>query len=140
MHTSSNLEHLENPAIPLRPHHGMCLAYFIGKGYSEGFSAHMEKCLQQFLKDGKVKLVVHTDEICSACPNQKEQVCIAQDHVSKYDKKVLEICGFSEGMELNFLQFASIVQQKILGKDLRESICGGCQWNEICSSHKSRWE
>ena len=30
--------------IPLRPHHGMCLAYFKGEGYSNGFSAHMQEC------------------------------------------------------------------------------------------------
>ena len=35
--------HKNAQAIPVRPHHGMCLAFFIEKGYSEGFSAHMEK-------------------------------------------------------------------------------------------------
>ncbi len=35
----------------LRPHHGMCLAYFEGKGYSEGFSAHMQEMLELFEKD-----------------------------------------------------------------------------------------
>ena len=27
--------------ICLRPHHGMCLAYFEGKGYSDGFTVNM---------------------------------------------------------------------------------------------------
>ena len=40
-----NEKTMEKKRIPVRPHHGMCLAYFIGKGYSEGFSAHMEKML-----------------------------------------------------------------------------------------------
>ena len=42
---------MEKKRIPVRPHHGMCLAYFIGKGYSEGFSAHMEKMLHILEKD-----------------------------------------------------------------------------------------
>ena len=31
--------------IVLRAHHGMCLAYFIGEGYSGGFTAHMGRVL-----------------------------------------------------------------------------------------------
>ena len=42
---------MEKKRIPVRPHHGMCLAYFIGKGYSEGFSAHMEKMLHILEQD-----------------------------------------------------------------------------------------
>lgn len=37
--------------IPLRPHHGMCLAYFKGEGYSDGFSAHMQEMLDIFQKE-----------------------------------------------------------------------------------------
>ena len=37
-------------SIPLRPHHGMCLAYFKGEGYSDGFSAHMQEMLDIFEK------------------------------------------------------------------------------------------
>lgn len=60
---------MEKKRIPVRPHHGMCLAYFIGKGYSEGFSAHMEKMLHILEQDVPIRLVVSLDEICSACPN-----------------------------------------------------------------------
>ena len=31
-------EGTEEIVIPLRPHHGMCLAYFKGEGYSNGFT------------------------------------------------------------------------------------------------------
>lgn len=34
-------EGTEEMVIPLRPHHGMCLAYFKGEGYSNGFTAHI---------------------------------------------------------------------------------------------------
>lgn len=36
--------------ICLRPHHGMCLAYFEGKGYSDGFTVNMQKMLEFFEK------------------------------------------------------------------------------------------
>lgn len=31
----------------LRPHHGMCLAYFEGKGYSSSFCVHMGEVLEK---------------------------------------------------------------------------------------------
>ena len=63
--------------IPLRPHHGMCLAYFKGEGYSNGFSAHMQEMLDIFQKGAKIQLHADTDEICSACPNNCEGFCEA---------------------------------------------------------------
>ena len=48
--------------IPLRPHHGMCLAYFKGEGYSNGFSAHMQEMLDIFQKGAKIQLHADTDE------------------------------------------------------------------------------
>ena len=42
-------EGTEGKIIPLRPHHGMCLAYFKGEGYSGGFTAHMAEMLKLFL-------------------------------------------------------------------------------------------
>ena len=97
--------------IPLRPHHGMCLAYFKGEGYSNGFSAHMQEMLDIFQKGAKIQLHADTDEICSACPNNIE-----------------------------FDDFTELVQKEILASGKRKEICGNCQWNSICESQKSRWE
>ena len=52
-------------------HHGMCLYFFEGKGYSEGFTKHMAEVKEWLLgKNGlaSLQLVGATDEICSACP------------------------------------------------------------------------
>ena len=110
---------MEKKRIPVRPHHGMCLAYFIGKGYSEGFSAHMEKMLHILEQDVSIRLVVSLDEICSACPNRQvtveasgveKEICEAQEKVYRYDHGVLDACGLAEGEELNFLEFTRKVQ------------------------------
>ena len=61
-------------SICLRPHHGMCLAYFEGRGYSRGFSVHMGKILELLEKDAYVKLTVGGDEICSACKSEGEDM------------------------------------------------------------------
>ena len=130
---------MEKPIL-LRPHHGMCLAYFVGKGYSEGFSSHMGKMLNLLEHNVPVKLVVQTDAICAACPNHQDQVCTSYGNSKEYDRKVLDFCGITEGTELDFLELVGMVEKKILKPGLRRKICGQCRWNDICSSQKSRWE
>ena len=152
--------------IPLRPHHGMCLAYFKGEGYSDGFSAHMQEMLDIFQKGAKIQLHADTDEICSACPNNEKGCCSsfslveAYDNavlelcglengqimefddfiVEAYDNAVLELCGLENGQIMEFDDFTDVVQKKILASGKRKEICGNCQWNSICESQKSRWE
>lgn len=132
-------EGTEEIVIPLRPHHGMCLAYFKGEGYSNGFTAHMAEMLKIFLEGKKIRLHVDTDEICSACPNNLGGHCEAGDKVAEYDNAVLEKCGLKAGQTLHFSEFTKKVQEKILAMDKRKEICGNCQWNSICEEQKSRW-
>lgn len=127
-------------AVSLRPHHGMCLAYFAGHGYSDGFTAHMEEILSSLAPETPVKLTVGTDCVCSACPNNQNGVCDKPELVAAYDRAVLHFCGLWEGQVLPFGRFTELVQRRILAPGLRSSVCGGCQWNEICSTHPSRWE
>ena len=61
--------------IRLRPHHGMCLAYFEGKGYSDDFTENMQHMLELLEKGAEVEMTVSGDEICKACPNLKSGVC-----------------------------------------------------------------
>ena len=127
-------------AIPIRPHHVMCLAFFKGEGYSEGFAGHMWEMMELFRKNARVRLVLHGDEICSACPNCHLGDCIYRWQVEKYDRGVMEICHLREGEEKDFLQLAAQVQKEIIETGKREKICGHCQWNDICRSESSKWK
>ena len=104
----------ERQTYPIRPHHGMCLAFFIGNGYSNEFTAHMQEMLDLFTKGADVCLTVKTDEICSACPNNCEGVCEAAEKVKRYDNEVLVECGLKEGQKLAFPEFTEAVQKKII--------------------------
>lgn len=126
--------------ISIRPHHGMCLAYFEGKGYSDVFTSHMQSILDQLETGLNVKLCVHTDAICSACPHNQNECCENRKRVESYDRKVLEFCELSEGEELEFDIFVQKVEKHILSSGRREEICGRCRWNTICSQKQSRWE
>lgn len=129
----------ERQTYPIRPHHGMCLAFFIGNGYSTGFTAHMQEMLELFTKGADVCLTVKTDEICSACPNNSQGICEAAEKVKRYDNAVLAECGLKEGQKLAFPEFTEAVQKKIIETGKRTKICGDCQWNRICQEQPSRW-
>ena len=129
----------ERQTYPIRPHHGMCLAFFIGNGYSTGFTAHMQEMLELFTKGADVCLTVKTDEICSACPNNSQGICEAAEKVKRYDNAVLAECGLKEGQKLAFPEFTEAVQKKIIETAKRTKICGDCQWNRICQEQPSRW-
>ena len=151
--------------MALRPHHGMCMAYFVGLGYSGGFSAHMaelleelaalerERCpsmdrtadnmarllAEELTAERPVRLTVDTDQVCAACPRSAGGRCDKPELVAGYDRAVLELCGLTEGAVLAFGAFTALVQSRILDRDLRRFICGGCQWNDICRRTESRW-
>lgn len=122
----------------IRPHHGMCMAYFVGYGYSDGFSANMEKLLNSLLPNTEIRLTVSTDVVCVACPNNKDGLCDKPKLVESYDKEVLRLCGFIDGQIISFGEFTESVYENILAKNLRHTICGSCQWSEICTGEPKR--
>ncbi len=126
--------------MALRPHHGMCMAYFVGFGYSDSFSRNMTRLLaEELTPDRPVRLTVDTDQVCAACPRSAGGRCDKPELVAGYDQAVLELCGLTEGAVLAFGAFTALVQSRILDRDLRRFICGGCQWNDICRRTESRW-
>ena len=131
---------MSNEPLPLRPHHGMCMAYFVGHGYSDSFSAHMAGLLEELSPEAPVRLTSTTDAVCGPCPNNNGGLCSKPELVAAYDRSVLALCGLGEGYILSFGSFTRLVQERILDAGLRPAICGGCQWNSICSAQPSRWE
>lgn len=130
---------MSSDPVSLRPHHGMCMAYFVGHGYSDGFSAHMASLLERLAPDTPIRLTSSTDAVCGPCPNNHGGLCSKPEQVALYDRSVLTLCGLGDGYILSFGCFTRLVQERILSPGLRPSICGGCQWNDICSTQPSRW-
>ena len=125
--------------LPLRPHHGLCMAYFVGEGYSGAFSRHMGQVLEALLAGGRVSLTCGVDAVCAACPENLGGVCRKPAQVARYDQAVLRLCALREGAVLPFSDFTALVQRRIIAPGRRESICGGCRWSRLCASVKSRW-
>ena len=117
----------------IRAHHGMCLAFFEGKGYNSAFTKHMAEMKEMLSADPVVRIIAETDDICSACPNNKEGKCESEGKAAGYDSQVLSRCHLKEGTELNWKAFEQMILKNILEPGRRKEICGDCQWDTICS-------
>lgn len=119
----------------IRPHHGMCIAFFQGKGYSSEFTVHMEKMIQKLSHNPIICITAQTDSICTKCPNNNNGICETADKVMEYDKRVLAKCGLQEGTVMPYQDFKRLVHERILQPSKREEICGNCEWNELCLTY-----
>ena len=116
----------------IRAHHGMCMAYYRGKGYSNEFTDHMWQMKQQLEKNPIVTLQAQTDHICEACPHNRKGVCTSDNKAADYDRQVLSRLGLHQGDTMRWLDFSRLVSEQILETGKREEICGECQWNHLC--------
>ncbi len=116
----------------IRAHHGMCLAFFIGKGYSGDFTENMSRIKEGLEKNPKVCIVDRADDICTYCPNNSSGICTSREKTDGYDRKVLALCGLDAGTELEWKAFEKLVEDKILRAGNRKKVCGDCQWDFLC--------
>ncbi|TCL54602.1 hypothetical protein EDD76_11925 [Kineothrix alysoides] len=116
----------------IRPHHGLCLSFFGGKGYSSEFVKHMAEIKAEVSKNPTVLLHSRTDEICSVCPHNKNGTCESEEKVQRYDKEVLRLCSLDQKAEIEWKLFEQLLNENILVAGKREAVCGDCEWNAIC--------
>ena len=117
----------------IRAHHGVCLYFFQGKGYSGEFVENMSRMKAILEKNPEISLMDSPDDICAACPNLLTENCA--EKASRYDREVLRRCGLSAGERLPYREFSRKVIETILRPGKRAEICGDCQWSSLC-----RWE
>ena len=120
----------------IRAHHGMCLFFFRGRGYSGEFVENMGKMKALLEENPQIRLMDGYDEICAACPNKLTETCA--EKASRYDREVLRLCGFSIGDTIPYLDFSEKVAATILRPGVREEICGDCQWSHLCNREESQ--
>ena len=118
--------------IKLRAHHGMCLKYFVGKGYSNDFIKNMANIKEELKANPCVLITDKPDVICDICPGNNDGICVSQDKVSFYDKAVLDICNIPDGTVMPYLDFENLVRQNILSQNKRKDICSNCEWDDLC--------
>ena len=96
---------MDEATISLRAHHGLCLHFFQGKGYSGAFVENMAR---------------------------KKAMLEENPLVRRYDREVLSRCGLTAGDVLPYRELTERVRKTILLPGHREEICGDCQWTDLC--------
>ena len=123
---------MEDKIVSLRAHHGLCLHFFQGKGYSGAFVENMAQKKAMLERNPLVRPTDQADEICRACPNNLSGQCESAEKVRRYDREVLSRCGLTPGDVLPYRELAERVQETLLIPGRREEICGDCQWTDLC--------
>lgn len=119
--------------ITLRPHHILCIAHFVGRGYDAPFTANMTRVIDYLHKENPpVKLVLGADIICSACPHNHAGICTHTKKVALYDTRCLSLCGLSADDTLDWRQLQDTARRSILDAGLLCRVCDGCGWFELC--------
>lgn len=117
----------------LRAHHGLCLCFFKGQGYSSEFVENMANIKCKLEENPLVCITNQTDVICNNCPNNIDGKCETDKKVFEYDRQVLERCHISEGESMPYLDFQRLIQHNILLLGKRKEICENCEWESLCN-------
>ncbi|MDE6832983.1 MAG: DUF1284 domain-containing protein [Ruminococcus sp.] len=114
----------------IRPHHALCINFFIGKGYSNDFTENMNHVIENLHNNPLTEITIGKDMICSKCPCTD-----CQEKAVSYDRKVIDFCGISGNMSWNDLK--KVVHEKIISTGKLHEICGDCQWFYICGKKET---
>ncbi|MGN0622606.1 MAG: DUF1284 domain-containing protein [Oscillospiraceae bacterium] len=119
-------------AYRIRPHHALCIQFFEGKGYSEEFTENMTRLIGELEKNALVEIVCGSDVLCKKCPHCKDNGCESGEKTERYDRAVMELCGFCEGEILSAGEFLKAAEEKIIFAGKLEQVCSECAWSYIC--------
>ena len=124
----------------LRPHHGMCIRGFVGKGYDDAFTANMQRTVDSLRSDPDqtVQLICAPDALCIACPHNLPSGCESADFVHPLDRACLDACGLREGDSLPWKEFCRRVQVNIVKPGLLQRWCKDCEWLALCLDVKKK--
>lgn len=120
--------------LQFRPHHGVCIANFVGRGYDEAFTQNMKQVTAGLkeIPDQEILLKVEEDVLCAKCPHCKGR-CDTSEAVVGQDLAVLKACGLEEGTTILWKEFQQKVQEHILDGETFAEICHGCKWYDFCN-------
>ena len=118
----------------IRPHHGLCIHFFAGKGYSAAFVNQMAAIVSELKMNPDRNIILHngTDFLCKSCPHNLNETCETEQKVAQYDHKCLTLCGLKNGQILPWKEFQVLVMKEIILPGRLPKICADCCWSGIC--------
>ena len=122
--------------IHLRPHHGLCIQQFVGRGYSEDFVKNMTELIGRLQSSPQqmIELCCRADDLCGSCPHRVENGCTSGQKVQQYDAACLSLCGYLPGQQVSWEGFRETAAKKIIHAGKLGTVCRECEWLSLCLS------
>lgn len=123
--------------LVLRPHHGLCLLHFVGKGYSDAFTENMAVVAARLRENPEtvVRLCTDADSLCAHCPHRQGASC-ESGKPERYDAGVFKHSGLKVGQTLLWSDLRT--KMTALSKEHLQEICGDCQWYRLCAAIEAK--
>ncbi|WP_405277330.1 DUF1284 domain-containing protein [Methanobrevibacter sp.] len=120
--------------LHLRGHHLLCLKGFQGYGYDESFTENMtEVNAMRKSENATVTLTNSPDDICRACPNLKNGLCVDEaenSRIIRMDNEVLKKLDIEK--EYDAQELFEKIDELFNSKESVSEICFNCRWHEKC--------
>ncbi len=124
-----------SPLIPLRPHHSLCIQFFIGEGYSPAFTEHLTQLIDRFRADNPLIILTEgCDIVCSRCPHNRNGICENDEKVADIDNRSIRAAGLFPGAVLRWSELQHTMYEAVIQSGKLPDICRSCSWQDICLS------
>ena len=126
------------PAIRMRPHHLLCMLTFVGKGYSQEFTANFERVMHLIASgDQTVEIVLGPDDLCApllgdpAC-HCRNASALERDRLAAEALTGLLQQPIDEGSILRLTWNVLDELRRAFRTGTIRKACRGCQWSDFC--------
>ena len=116
----------------IRPHHILCVQNYVGYGYNEDFTSHMDRITKELVQNPQIIIQEGCDDICNACPHNIDNTCHSLDKVRRMDSLVNKACDIDYNEIYNWNDLEDRARKRIFDTKAFDDICNTCQWYDIC--------
>ena len=125
--------------IRLRAHHLLCLLTYVGKGYSHAFTANYDGIADRLSRGEDILIVSGPDDVCAPLLDEPEPHCLREsaverDWLAAADVEELLARPIRVGARLDLDAAILARMRQAFSAGLVRKACGGCEWNELCST------
>ncbi len=122
--------------ILLRPHHGLCIPRFVGRGYQPAFTEHLADVAAHLRAhpDTPIVLIRGADDLCGVCPNRVGSGC-GSERADRFDQRCLRWTGCRFGERMLWQEYQAKLS-RIDGGIAR--VCPDCEWFALCARQRSK--
>ncbi|MFN3383938.1 MAG: DUF1284 domain-containing protein [Archaeoglobaceae archaeon] len=116
----------------LRGHHLICLHFFKGEGYDEGFVENIRRVLATI---DIAEVVEGLDDVCGACPhnfgfcNYYES---SEEEVRELDEFALSLLGLKVGERVRWEDLKAKISEVL--EEWKSFACEDCDWRVVCDA------